>query len=66
MIGYFKPSRSEYHEIVKVLAQKHPEIKMTEDDLFAEANRWEMRHGGLSGRTAQQFINYLAGISFLR
>lgn len=61
MIGYFKPSRSEYHEIVKVLAKKHPEIKMTEEDLFAESNRWEMRHGGLSGRTAQQFINYLAG-----
>ena len=25
------------------------------------ANRWEIRHGGISGRTAQQMINYLAG-----
>ena len=25
------------------------------------ANRWEIRHGGVSGRTAQQFIHYLAG-----
>lgn len=61
MIGYFRPSRSEYHEIVKALAKSHPEIKMPEEELLVEANRWEMRHGGLSGRTAQQFINYLAG-----
>lgn len=61
MIGYFRPSRSEYHEIVKALAKSHPEINMPEEELLAEANRWEMRHGGLSGRTAQQFINYLAG-----
>ena len=26
-----------------------------------EANKWELNHGGLSGRTAQQFIDYLAG-----
>ena len=32
-----------------------------EATLLAEANRWELRHGGISGRTAQQFINYLAG-----
>ena len=29
--------------------------------ILAEANKWELRHGGVSGRTAQQFINYLAG-----
>ena len=33
--------------------------KMPEDKLILEAKRWEMRHGGLSGRTAQQFINYV-------
>ena len=32
-----------------------------EEELLAEAHRWELSHGGLSGRTAQQFINYLAG-----
>ena len=32
-----------------------------EEALLQEATRWEMRHGGVSGRTAQQFINYLAG-----
>ena len=25
------------------------------------ANKWELSHGGLSGRTAQQFIDYLLG-----
>ena len=34
---------------------------MTEEELCAEANKWELSHGGISGRTAQQFINYLAG-----
>ena len=32
-----------------------------EAELMAKANMWEMSHGGVSGRTAQQFINYLAG-----
>ena len=34
---------------------------MTEEELFLQANRWELSHGGLSGRTAQQFIDYLLG-----
>jgi predicted AAA+ superfamily ATPase len=34
---------------------------MSDEQLCAEANKWEMRHGGISGRTAQQFINYLQG-----
>ena len=29
---------------------------MPEADLLLEANRWELSHGGLSGRTATQFI----------
>ena len=28
-------------------------------ELLAQANTWEVRHGGFSGRTAQQFIYYL-------
>ena len=30
-------------------------------EIKAEANKWELSHGGISGRTAQQFANYLAG-----
>ncbi|MDE7044577.1 MAG: ATP-binding protein, partial [Acetatifactor sp.] len=32
-----------------------------EEELLLEANRWELSHGGLSGRSAQQFIDYLMG-----
>ena len=60
-ISYSKPSKKEYNTIVTELAKRYPEIHMTEDKLVAEANKWELSHGGVSGRTAQQFINYLAG-----
>lgn len=62
-IGYYKPSQQEYFNIVTSLAKKYPEIKMSDDELRLEANKWELSHGGISGRTAQQFINHLAGIS---
>lgn len=61
-IGFYKPSQQEYFDIVKGLAAKYPEIKLTDEELCMEANRWELSHGGISGRTAQQFINHLAGI----
>ena len=59
-INYSKPSKKEYFQIVVGLAEKNG-IHMTEEELCAEANKWELSHGGISGRTAQQFINYLAG-----
>jgi hypothetical protein len=62
-ISYSKPSKQEFNNIVIELAKRYPEIKLTEDELMAEANKWELSHGGLSGRTAQQFINYVLGFS---
>jgi predicted AAA+ superfamily ATPase len=59
-ISYSAPSQKEYFEIVKGLAEKE-HITMDEKELCAEANKWELAHGGISGRTAQQFINYLKG-----
>lgn len=59
-INYSKPSQKEYFQIVVGLAEKNG-IHMTEEELCAEANKWELSHGGISGRTAQQFINYLVG-----
>ncbi len=52
-----------FYNIVKGLAAKHPEINLSYEQLCAEANKWELSHGGISGRTAQQFINYLAGVA---
>ena len=60
-IGYFKPSRREFDEIVLGLAARYPQIKLSEDEIIAAAHVWEMRNGGISGRTAQQFVNHLLG-----
>ena len=60
-ISFSKPTQKEYFRIVTELAKRYPEITLSEQELCAEANKWEMSHGGISGRTAQQFINYLAG-----
>ena len=57
-IGYYKPSRQEYYEIVKELVIKEG-IEIPEEELFREADRWELGHGGISGRTARQFVNFL-------
>ena len=59
-IYFGAPNKKEFQNIVKVLAEKY-QVSMEEDTLLAEANKWELSHGGLSGRTAQQFINYLLG-----
>lgn len=59
-INYSRPSQKEYFDIVINLARKQG-IHMSEEELCAEANKWELSHGGISGRTAQQFIYYLAG-----
>lgn len=54
------PDRKEYHNIVKGIAETN-HIRLREEELLLEADRWELNHGGRSGRTAQQFINYLLG-----
>ena len=60
-ISYSKPNQKEFFNIVIELARRAG-ITMPDEQLKLEANRWELRQGGLSGRTAQQFVNYLLGI----
>jgi len=59
-IYFGAPDKKQFQEIVRTLAERHG-IVMEEDKLLLEANKWELSHGGLSGRTAQQFIDYLLG-----
>ena len=59
-IYFGAPDRKEFQNIVKVLAERHG-IKMPEKQLLLEAGQWELFHGGLTGRTAQQFIDHLLG-----
>lgn len=57
-INYSVPSRDEYLNIVKTLAQREG-LDVEETTLCMEATRWELRHGGISCRTARQFIDYM-------
>ena len=59
-IYYGAPEKKEFQEIVKVLAERCG-VDMEKEELLAEANKWELSHGGLSGRTASQFITHLLG-----
>ncbi|MEE1113803.1 MAG: ATP-binding protein [Eubacterium sp.] len=59
-INYSKPTQAEYFDIVINLAKKAG-LTMTEEELRAGANAWELSHGGISGRTAQQYVTYLIG-----
>ena len=59
-IYYGAPTPREFQEIVLRLAKKTG-ISLPKEQLLALANQWELSHGGLSGRTAQQFINHLLG-----
>lgn len=60
-IGYMKPSRTEFDGIVLELSKRNG-VQLPENEILAEAHKWEMRNGGISGRTAQQFVNHIRGL----
>lgn len=59
-INYSRPTREEFFNIVSELADKNG-IKTQKDELLKEAFKWQSAHGGISGRTAEQFIKYVLG-----
>ncbi|MCU6698801.1 ATP-binding protein [Dorea ammoniilytica] len=59
-IFFGKPDKKQFQEIVRQLASR-TELEITEGELMLEANKWELSHGGMSGRAAQQFVDYLLG-----
>ena len=59
-IYFGAPDKKQFQAIVKALAKRNG-IEMPEEELLSAANSWELAHGGLSGRTAQQFVDYLRG-----
>ena len=59
-IYYGMPDKKQFQHIVKTLAARS-DLSLSEGELFHEANIWELQHGGMSGRTATQFITYLLG-----
>ena len=60
-INFSAPAQKDYYQIVIELAKRQG-IQLSEEQLCAEANKWELSHGGMSGRTAQQFVTYLLGL----
>ena len=67
-INYSIPRYQEYLDMVAIMAQQEGLLSAGDgegsaalESLLAEAKKWEIRHGGVSGRTARQFINYMLG-----
>lgn len=59
-INYSSPRREAYHEIVRRLAEKSG-LVIDDGELIFGADRWEIRHGGMTGRAARQYVDYLLG-----
>ena len=62
-IFFAKPNRTDFYDMAVKLARRAgiTEEEISDEEICHEANKFEMRGGGLSGRTAQQFVNALGG-----
>ena len=58
-IYFGAPDKKQFQEIVKTLADRE-KLQIPLEELYLEANKWELSHGGLTGRTATQFIDYIS------
>ena len=65
-IPYMRPNKKEFEEIIVKLAEKEGLIgdssdesgeKLSRESLLAEANKWSVGHGGMSGRVARQLLD---------
>lgn len=61
-ITFTSPVQDLYLEMVYALAKKN-NVNLPEEVLREEAIKWELKYHGRSGRTAQQFINYIGGLN---
>ena len=61
-IYFGAPNKKEFQNIVTTLAERYG-VTMPTEELLMQANAWELSHGGLTGRTAQQFIDHILGTS---
>ena len=59
-IYFGRPDKKEFNAIVKSIAARN-DLDMPEEKLLSEANKWELRNGGMSGRVAEQFVDYCLG-----
>ena len=64
-IMFGSPSQKEFLEIVDTLAEKRG-IVMDKELLHQQAIRWELTHGGFSGRAAEQVITQVLALQNLK
>ena len=60
-IYYGSPIQREYLKIVDGMAERVG-LKMDQEKLHQEAIRWELAHGGFSGRVAEQCVTHLLAL----
>ena len=65
-IGYIRPNKKEFDEIIRGLAAKQLKVQISEEELLKEATKWDISHGGMSGRSAQHFIDYMNAMEGLK
>jgi predicted AAA+ superfamily ATPase len=60
-IYFGRPDKKEFNRIVLEIAKRRG-LDFDDETLLKEANKWELSHGGKSGRTAEQFMDYIEGV----
>ena len=60
-IYYGSPAKKEFLNIVHTLAERAG-IDLPKEQIEQQAIRWELTHGGFSGRAAEQVITHLKGV----
>ena len=60
VVTFLAPTQERYLTIVAALAEQRG-LRIDPERLRQRALQWSSRHNGLSGRTARQFIDHLAG-----
>ncbi|MBQ9882712.1 MAG: ATP-binding protein [Synergistes sp.] len=60
LVRYMSPEQKEYLHIARTLAGEYG-VEADSEEFELGAIRWELKHGGFSGRSAKQYVEYLAG-----
>ncbi len=60
-IYFGRPNKKEFFNIIDGLYLQY-QCTMDKEKVYQEAIKWEMRHGGFSGRTARQFMMNLISL----
>jgi predicted AAA+ superfamily ATPase len=58
-LAFVAPDQNEYLAIVRSMVQQR-NLSLPEEELKRQALQWVQLHNARSGRTARQFVDYLA------